>query len=162
MACLAAPDAGTILQDIEKQHSKPSLKPSTPTITQQVQPHASGETGVKVVVRSFKISGNTLVTSQELENALSEFVGKSLGFNELQGAATAIADYYRQKGYTARAFLPPQEVTNGVIEIVVLEGKLSGIEIESQASKRLKPEIARRTIESSQPVGEVLSMAKLI
>ncbi len=159
--CFAAPDAGTILQDIEKQHTKPSQKQSAPSIKQQAQPRASSEAGVKILVKSFKLSGNTLVTTQELQGALSAFAGKGLDFNELQSAATAIADYYRQKGYTARAFLPPQEVTDGAVEIVILEGKLSGIEIESQASKRLKPYIARRTIESSQPVGEVLSMAKL-
>jgi hemolysin activation/secretion protein len=158
----AAPDAGSLSKDIEKQlqQQKPSaqgqkLSPITPSETKQ------STYGAKVLVQGFKISGNSVIVTDELQAMLAKFVGKRLSFSELQDATVAIADYYQSKGFSARAFLPPQQVSDGIVEIIILEGKLSAIEIEAETVKRLSPTRAKSIIEKSHPIGNTLDLGKL-
>jgi hemolysin activation/secretion protein len=72
-----------------------------------------------------------VIETEELEPFVAPFYGKDLGLAELQQAADSITDVYRQKGYNlARAYIPRQEIKDGVVEITVLEGKLGQIIIE--------------------------------
>lgn len=157
-----AVDAGSISKDIEKQLNqvaKPSVK--APALESSSEAAKKPEAGVTVLVRSFKITGNTLISSSELSSVLERFINKQLSFSQLEDATRAVADYYRSKGYSARAFLPPQEVENGMIEIIVLEGKLSAIEIEAETLKRFSAEKAKAIIETAHPTGKVLEIDKL-
>lgn len=163
MACLAAvPDAGSISSDIQKQLDSSVKHPATPLqIGEKKEDIRPFDIGTRVMVRSFKITGNTLISSEELSSVVSHFIGKELSFTQLEDAARAIADYYREKGFSARAFLPPQEVVNGQIEIMVLEGKLSAIEIEAETAKRFSASRAKNIIETAHPTGKVLEIDKL-
>lgn len=163
MACLAAvPDAGSISSDIQKQLDSSVKHPATPLqIGEKKEDIRPFDIGTRVMVRSFKITGNTLISSEELSAVVSPFSGKELTFSQLEDAARAIADYYRSKGFSARAFLPPQEVVEGQIEIMVLEGNLSSIEIEAVALKRFSASKAKEIIETAHPTGNVLQIDKL-
>lgn len=161
-AFAASPDAGSISSDIQKQLDSSIKHPTAPLqIGEKKEDIHPFEIGTRVMVRSFKITGNTLISSEELFPVVSRFVGKELSFTQLEDAARAIADYYREKGFSARAFLPPQEVVNGQIEITVIEGKLSAIEIEAEALKRLSAARAKNIIETAHPTGKVLEIDKL-
>ena len=163
LAQAATPDAGALSQDIEKQlvtqPQKTLPKPQLQKVQQEDKKTSLSK--VKVLINGFKISGNSVITTQAIEVQISKYIGKSLSFDELQDVTRAVAEYYRENGFSARAFLPPQEVQGGIIEIMILEGKLSAIEIDTATSKRLKPEIAQNIIENSHPVGATLETKKL-
>lgn len=157
-------DAGSITKDIEKkleQKTSPKFIAPQKKDSQEDESKISSPSTVKVLVKSFKITGNTVISSEEIQNILSKYVDRTLTLTELKDCSRLIVDFYISKGFTARSFLPPQEVKDGIIEIAVLEGKLSNIEIDSIMSQRLKPEIAKGIIEKSHPVGEVLEIEKL-
>lgn len=163
ITCLAAvPDAGSISSDIKKQLDSSVKHQTIPLqIGDKKENDRPFDIGTRVMVRSFKITGNTLISSKELSSVVLRFIGKEFSFTQLEDAARAIADYYREKGFSARAFLPPQEVVNGQIEIMVLEGKLSAIEIEAETAKRLSASHAKTIIETAHPTGKVLEIDKL-
>jgi hemolysin activation/secretion protein len=51
---------------------------------------------------------------------------------QLDAIATAVTDYYRERGFIlATAFVPEQEVTDGVIRLNVLEGLLGNITVSN-------------------------------
>lgn len=159
---IAAPDAGTISQEIEKQLEKTKPLPKAPQSVLPTDTVKKVDTaGVKVAISAFKLSGNTTVSSEDIQKVLTSFIGKKLSFGELQDATRAIVNLYRDRGFNARAFLPPQEVKEGVIEIMILEGKLSAIEIESDGLTRLKSEQGRAIIEDAHPIGSTLETSKL-
>ena len=157
----AATDAGSISKDINKQFNI-KAKPSIEKIKNNkkevlpVDPNA-----LKVFVRSFDISGNTLIDSNDIQNILKPFLNKKLTFNEIQNATREIAELYKDRGFSARAFLPPQEVENGIIQIIILEGTLSAIEIDALDVKRLNKDYAKKVIENAHPIGEKLQTSKL-
>lgn len=52
----------------------------------------------------------------------------ALTIGQLQFIADKITQLYRQKGYIlAQAFLPPQKVTDGIVRIKIIEGKLGHV-----------------------------------
>ena len=157
-------DAGSITKDIEKKLEQQKKSPkfiSPQKKEQQEDKSLASNSSIKVLVKSFKITGNTVISTEEIENILMEYTNKTLTLDELKDCTRAIVDLYISKGFNARSFLPPQEVKDNVIEIAVLEGKLSDIEIDSTSSNRLKPEIAKGIIEESHSIGDTLEIKKL-
>lgn len=129
-----APDAGSLLRESERQ--VPQRQPPQPA--QQAVPRAPEvpkADDLKVRVRSFEISGNTLVTKADLLAALAPWVGREVGFAELQLAVNAVAEEYRKRGWFARPQLPRQDVTTGVIRINVLEARLGAVRIDDDGKK---------------------------
>ena len=125
---LAAPDAGTLLQQIESQssplQSAPGLK--TPTVP---TPPAAGDAGPLVRINEFRIEGNQLLPSDVLQRALAGFSGRDLSLTQLQEAAWVIVQTYRAAGWLAHAFVPPQEIDRGIANLTVIEAKLGQLRI---------------------------------
>ena len=126
---LAAPDAGTLLQQIESQssplQSAPGLKtPMVPT------PPAAGEAGPLVRINEFRIEGNQLLSSDVLQRALAGFSGRDLSLTQLQEAAWVIVRTYRAAGWLVHAFVPPQEIDRGIVNLKVIEAKLGQLRID--------------------------------
>jgi hemolysin activation/secretion protein len=94
-----------------------------PAVAQQ-QPAKSAT----VVVKGFVFTANTVIAGDELETLTQPYVGQTLDLAGLEGVAAIVADYYKRKGYTlASAYLPQQQIQYGIIEIIILEGRLGEI-----------------------------------
>lgn len=83
-----------------------------------------------VQVESIKITGNTLISLDELAPLVRPYIGKKLSVAELQEVADAITKAYRERGFLAKAYIPEQTIKTGVVEVAVLEGKIGEIHIE--------------------------------
>jgi hemolysin activation/secretion protein len=101
--------------------------------------------GPKVLVRKFQITGNTVIGTPFLESLVQSEEGKELTLGQLRAAAARITDYYAARGYIlARAYLPPQDVREGVVEIAILEGKIGDIEVTG--NERYKSDVILRAL----------------
>ena len=98
----------------------------TPGITQPSLEQIPG----KITVTQFEVIGNTVFSRTELTKVLEPFTNKSISFAELLKAQAAISQLYIKSGYiTSGAFIPPQELKNGVVKIQVIEGQVESINI---------------------------------
>jgi len=96
-------------------------------------------------IQQIKVLGNTVFSKLKLEAIIQPFIGRQLRFEELLAIRTAITDLYTQNGYTTSgAFLPPQDISGGIITIQVVEGEIEHVEIHGL--KRLKAEYVRSRI----------------
>ena len=85
---------------------------------------------VAFTLKSIKITGNTVFPEYVLQRLVDFKLGQKVTINDLIMSANEITDYYQSKGYISTvAYLPPQKVQNGAIEIKVLEGKYGNVEI---------------------------------
>ena len=122
---------------------RPTLPPLPPTPPESPTPPPSltvppqtpltppPEVEVKVKVRRVEVLGSTVFSPAELEAAVASFIGKEATFEELLAIRTAITKLYTDNQYTTSgAFLPPQDVTDGVVEVQVVEGGIEKINIE--------------------------------
>ncbi len=103
-----------------KQEEKPALQPST------------SEKDVKLTINKFEFAGNFSVTDEQLSSLLKSYQHREIGLAELNQATKIITNYYRQKGFfLAQAYLPEQDVKESALEIVILEGELNELAINT-------------------------------
>ncbi len=85
---------------------------------------------VSFKLNSINITGNTVFPTYVLMRLVDFKIGQQVTINDLIISANEITDYYQSRGYVSTvAYLPPQKVKNGNIEIKILEGKYGNIEI---------------------------------
>lgn len=110
-------------------------------------------------VQSLRIEGASLYGTEELL-AVSGFVpGAQVTLGELQAMAQRIAQRYRDAGYAlAQAYLPPQEVSDGAVTVVVAEGRYGKIETRNESG--LSDALAGNFLDALHP-GEAVMLAPL-
>jgi len=130
-----APDAGAILQRSEADRRVPLLPALTPAPSaSRPNPVATGDA---VVVTRFRFDGNTLLDDARLSAATAEYLGRPLDLAGLRDAAVRVTEAYRSAGWIVRAFLPPQEVSDGEVTIAVVESVFGKAVIERTDGVRL-------------------------
>lgn len=93
----------------------PKLATSTP-----------GETCV--AINSISVTDATLIPADEMQRTTSRFENRCLGLAELNNVLEAVTYLYVARGYVAsRAYLPAQDLSDGTLDIPVIEGSLEGI-----------------------------------
>lgn len=125
----------------EKESTPTLLTPSldSPQLV-PFQPNSLSEE--KIPVKKVEVLGSTAFSSKELEQVVAPFINKTLTFKELLVIRTALTELYATKGYeTSGAFLPPQDTSNGIVKIQVVEGKLEDVKI--QGLKHLRESYVR-------------------
>ncbi len=112
----------------------PSRQPSSP----QKEIPVTGT----ITVNRFEVLGNTAFSQVELDQFLLPFTKRPITFSELLKARSLITDLYVSRGYiTSGAFIPTQDLQNGVVKIQVIEGGLE--EIKITGVERLSPDYVR-------------------
>ena len=118
------PDAGQTLRELQKDPGVLVPKAS-PSLRIEGNGAAKGTDSneVRIGVTAIHVTGNSVFTASELEALTSNLVGGEFSLAQLNAGATRITAYYREHGYVvARAYLPAQDIKDGVVVINVLEG----------------------------------------
>lgn len=76
----------------------------------------------------FQIEGNTLLPAAETQRAVAPMVGPKKVYGDIQKALDSLENAYRRAGYsTVQVFVPEQELTSGVVRLVVTEGVIGKV-----------------------------------
>ena len=134
IAAATLPDAGQTQQGIDQRPvqlpSKQQLELNLPD-TPSTEAIASGPT---LHVRGFILQGNSAISNSDLLEVIGDLQGRVVFLSELQAGAHRITRLYRERGYPlARAYIPAQEIENGVVQIAVLEGRYGEVQIKNKS-----------------------------
>ncbi|MES2743596.1 MAG: ShlB/FhaC/HecB family hemolysin secretion/activation protein [Pseudomonadota bacterium] len=163
------PDAGRSLRDLQPAPGQLPPRPSTSlAVPADADPQA--DPGQRFPVQQVRIEGNRGIALEELTPLVAGLAGRDASLGELRQAAGRITALYRQRGFVvARAFVPAQEMQDGVVRIAVLEGSLHATTVVNGsivhtpvlegfvAAQRLEGKI----IESARTDRELLLLADL-
>ena len=87
--------------------------------------------GPSFVLRSVHVTGMTIFDPQKLAFIWKPYIGRDIDFKTLNKIVKLIKRVYKDMGYlTTTAFLPPQDIQGGVVEIRVVEGKRGDLTVE--------------------------------
>jgi len=114
---------------------------------QTESPPPKPQTSDRTFVRQIKVIDSTVFTEKDFNPVLQPFIGRELTTEEIRQAADKITQLYlNQKYINSRAIpvTPQPAITDGVVVIRVIEGRLS--EIEVQGTRRLNPAYIRDRI----------------
>ena len=106
--------------------------------------------------KELQFSGNRVLSSVQLAALWSHRSGDVITIEEVFGLANAITKAYADAGYAlCFGVVPEQDIKDGVVKIVVVEGFVSGVQV-SQLAPRLRARAAVdaqfRRLQASQPL----------
>ena len=86
---------------------------------------------VQVFATSIHVIGNTAFSDAELATVTTPYTNRILTTEDLERLRLELTLLYVNKGFiTSGAIIPDQDVTNGVINIQIVEGRLAKIDVE--------------------------------
>lgn len=139
--------------------------PITPTVQPTIEIR-SGSTPVdttvgaeKIFVNRLELTGFTLYPEASLLARTGFVPGSNLSLADLQGMAARITSFYRQNGYfVAQAYLPAQDINNGVVTLAIIEGHYGQVTLNNQS--RVSDDLAYRLLDGIQS-GDTVATAPL-
>lgn len=125
----AIPDAGSLLRQ-QQRSAPPAPLEELPGVVppEASRPAMRDASGKRLFVKGFRVVGTAApFPDAEYADLLKGYSGRELTLAEMQEAAGLVARFYRERGYfLARAYVPKQEITDGVVVIQVVEGRIEG------------------------------------
>jgi hemolysin activation/secretion protein len=90
--------------------------------------------GPSFVLNSVRFTKSELLSAQELKSIVMPYLGQQTRLSDLNRMVTQINTAYKKKGiYTATALLPKQAITDGVVIVRLVEGKLGEMVVEGNS-----------------------------
>lgn len=91
--------------------------------------HASAQ-DTRFNVTRFQVEGNSILPAQRVEQLVAPFVGSGKVYGDIQQALEALEGEYRRLGFgTVQVYVPEQELTTGVVRLLVTEGVVGNVTI---------------------------------
>jgi hemolysin activation/secretion protein len=104
----------------------PRTKPSQPPASKSATTNAPA----KFEIKAYNVEGNTLLPPHVVDEAVSPHTGEKVSFDDVRHAVSALTLAYRKRGYeTVSVVVPPQKLTNSVLTVRVVEGKLVEVNV---------------------------------
>ncbi|UTF59274.1 ShlB/FhaC/HecB family hemolysin secretion/activation protein [Gilvimarinus sp. DA14] len=108
-------------------------------------------------IHAIEVSGVTRYSSAKIDELTAPFTNQCLGMAGLQKIVRAISNLYLNSGYvTSKAYVQPQGIRDGVLDILVVEGRLQSLQVKKGA-------LTERQLYWAFPVadGELLNLRDL-
>lgn len=146
-------------QALPRENNPPSVQPLPEKVPEKIPAPAdlfppqlptppadtAPNTPEKITVTQFKVTGNTVFTQADFDAVTAPFRDRPISLTELFQARSAITQLYVDKGYiTSGAFIPPQQLKDGAVEIRIVEGRLEAINVSG--TQRLNPGYIRSRV----------------
>ena len=121
--------AGGLIQSVPPAPVPERSVPNLP-IERREAPAKPVPPGVRFVVNQLHVTGQTHFSEAELVAATDFKPGSELDLAGLRALAAKMTEIYNLSGYfVAQAYLPPQDIKNGVVTIAVIEGRYGKISL---------------------------------
>ena len=174
-------DAGTVLRAIEQKTELPITdwaeaitgktfaKPAQPrglvdAAMDKMMEQKEVEQAAKelITLKNIKFQGVTILGDMELKGIVEPFINTPMTYEQMLEIGMVVETYYRQNNYLARAILPPQDLTDGVLIIDVIESVFSKVEIEQELEDLPNTQQhVSAIIDAQQKTGDLLNTKSL-
>ncbi len=83
------------------------------------------------------LSGVTLLSESEQATLLAPYLGNCITLSDVDELLRSITNLYTDKGYvTARGGIPAQDISDGSLELTIVEGYVEGYELQDDKSRK--------------------------
>lgn len=91
----------------------------------------------KFQLNKIVFEGNENISNKKLQKIAEDLIGKEIYLEDILDLTVKVSRYYQSKGYiTSYAYLPPQEIVDGVVTITIKESKIALKEVEGNKFER--------------------------
>lgn len=85
-------------------------------------------------VKRIALDPSVILSAEELESVTRRYTGREIAFQELSSLIGDLNALYAQKRMLARAVLPPQQITDGVLTVRLIEARIGDVKLSGNAS----------------------------
>jgi len=119
-----------------RRRTEPDVPAPDKLIEQKPAPDVLGQDAtIRFQVRQIAFTPSAILPESLLRELAAPYEGREVSLAELRELVAAINAQYRARNIaTAMAVIPPQEVTTGVVQIRLVEGRVGAVRIEGNAS----------------------------
>ena len=121
---------------IERALKEPKLGPDTPRpnlILPNRNEAPEGAPEIRFVLKALSIKGGETFSVETLAGLEPPETGTMISLSDLYAFSDRITQYYREQGYALSfALVPAQEITDGVVRIEILEGRIDELIIREE------------------------------
>lgn len=115
-------------QIYERLQNVDTTIPSSQSITPESNLTKDKNDTVCFVTNSITVKNMTLLSDREKKEIIDPYIGQCNGIHSLSLLANTLTKQYMEKGYiTSRVYLIPQDISDGVVELYALEGKIAHV-----------------------------------
>jgi len=133
--------------------------PEIPVIVQEEKPLTMA-VGEKILVKDFKLEGARESDEAELLALLTPYRNKELTMAEITEIANKLTLFYRNKGYlVAKAYVPKQDATNGILLIRIIIGNYGKFTLKN--TSLVRDFLVQGTFDKARDDSPVVSQAGL-
>lgn len=119
---------------LKKEFKPPTPPPSLtlPSVPAPPEGDVQKDLGqVRVLVNAIQVTGNTVFPDSEIKTITAPYENRIVNTEDLERLRLSLTLLYINNGYiTSGAVIPDQDVKDGVIQIQIIEGTLSRIDVE--------------------------------
>jgi hemolysin activation/secretion protein len=127
------PSAGSQIQQIPPAPIPEKAAPAI-RIAPAAAPASPASDAAKITVNKLQVTGARVYSEAELVALTGFKPGTELSLGDLRGMAARITGQYRSAGYfVAQAYLPAQDIKDGVVTIAVIEGQYGKVAVRNQS-----------------------------
>ena len=117
-------------------------------------------------ITRYDISGNSLLSSEKIDDLLVCYIGKDKDFADVQHALEVLEKAYKDLGYgSVQVVLPEQELDQGIVYFKVIEARIRSVQIEGNKNRDEKnirdslPAVVEGEVPNSRKMAENLRVA---
>jgi hemolysin activation/secretion protein len=115
-----------------------------------------------ITLKHIQFEGVTILGDMELKGIVEPFLNTPMTYEQMLEIGMVVEQYYRKNNYLARAVLPPQDLTDGLLTVDVIESVFSKVEIEQELADLPNTQAhVEAIIEAQQKTGEPLNSKSL-
>ncbi len=97
------------------------------------------------------LNGNEIYSDDFLKDLFKDFLKTDITFGDLYEIPNLIQEYYAGEGHVLSfAFFPPQEVSDGIYKVTIVEGYVDRVKVENASHQALKKKILKTLLPISQ------------
>lgn len=81
-------------------------------------------------IKEIRVTGNNLIPDSQVQSLTSNFLGVDKSIQDVEKARQVLENAFRKAQYpTVTVNIPPQDAADGIIELLVLEGRINHVRI---------------------------------
>lgn len=146
---LNSPEPSSPRLELDESLDRPSRGP-------REAPTKSTETNL--VIREIELRGVSIPSSNGLYSTLKPYIGQRVATDLLDKMTQEIHAWYRLQGWLARASLPNQDLSDGLVVVEVVESIFGGVEVHDPQGLLRNTQVPQRLVESHQGRNEPINL----
>lgn len=136
MPVFSQENADRIEKRFEKQKAPKSVPATKPKLIKD-GPTPAGANEIRFILTDIKIENSSVYSQERLANFYTSLLKREISMHDVYKIRDKITALYGNDGYVlSRAYLPKQEIENGIVRINIIEGYVDEVVLEGIFGKR--------------------------